>query len=122
MNQIFQIKHKITGGMLFEAEVDSLKLCVEAAVKSKANLSRADLREADLREADLWGASLRGANLYRAEQIIDLGCPNDWVAFGWLHNGWLSIRVGCCEKRLEQARDYWTETHPYWGKRQAQHR
>jgi uncharacterized protein YjbI with pentapeptide repeats len=67
----FEIKHRFTGSVLFSLETDSLKLCVEAAVKSGANLtganlSGADLSGANLRGADLTGAYLYGANLSRA--------------------------------------------------------
>lgn len=43
---IFEIKHRIAGRILFSLETKSLKLCVEAAVKSGANLSGADLSDA----------------------------------------------------------------------------
>jgi hypothetical protein len=36
---------------------------------------------------------------------------------GWLQDGWLSIRVGCRNKRLADARDYWGESHPHAGNR-----
>ena len=45
----------------FEADENSLKLTLEAAIKTGA-----DLRGADLRGANLYGADLRGANLYGA--------------------------------------------------------
>ena len=79
----FEIKHRFIGNVLFSAETTSLKLCVELAVKSGAdlgdaylggaylgganlrgaNLGDAYLGGADLRGADLRGANLRGANL-----------------------------------------------------------
>ncbi len=82
-----EIKHKWTGSILFSLETDSLKLTVEAAVKSGAylyganlsganlsganlfgaNLSGADLSGANLSGADLYGANLYGANLYGAD-------------------------------------------------------
>ena len=49
----FEIKHRWSGAVLFELECGSLKLCVEAAVKAKANLSEADLSGPDLSGADL---------------------------------------------------------------------
>jgi len=78
---IFEIKHRYSGVALFSGGADSLRLCIEAAVKSRANLyganlSRADLSganlfganlfRADLRGADLSGADLSGANLFGA--------------------------------------------------------
>ena len=59
----FEIKHRFTGAVLFSLETDSLKLCVEAAVKSGANLRGADLRDAYLSGAYLSGAYLRDAYL-----------------------------------------------------------
>jgi len=67
-----EIKHRWTGTILFALETESLKLCVEAAVKSKvslngANLYGANLDGADLNGANLYGADLYGANLYGAD-------------------------------------------------------
>ncbi len=64
----FEITSRWSGSILFSVETESIKLAVEAAVKSKANLrganlGGADLRGANLRGADLGGANLRGANL-----------------------------------------------------------
>jgi hypothetical protein len=88
----FEIKHRLNGSVLFALECESLKICVEAAVKSKltlrgaylsgvdlmgaylrgadlrdADLRGAYLRDADLRDADLMGAYLRGADLRDAD-------------------------------------------------------
>jgi uncharacterized protein YjbI with pentapeptide repeats len=46
---IFEIKHKISGTVMFSLETQSLKLCVEAAVKSGADLIGANLIYANLR-------------------------------------------------------------------------
>ena len=73
----FQIKHRVSGSVLFELETECLRLCVEAAVKSGAHLGGADLggaylggahlRGADLGGADLGGADLGGADLRGAD-------------------------------------------------------
>jgi uncharacterized protein YjbI with pentapeptide repeats len=65
---LFEIKHLFTGNVIFSLETKSMKLCVEMAVRSRANLSRADLSGANLSganlsRADLYGANLSGANL-----------------------------------------------------------
>jgi uncharacterized protein YjbI with pentapeptide repeats len=60
------IKSWFTGSVLFSLETESLRLCVEAAVKSGANLSGANLYGANLYGADLSRANLYGANLSRA--------------------------------------------------------
>ena len=79
MNSKIEIKHWLTGSILFEFECDGntiLKTLVEA-VNKKANLRGADLYganlrganlyDADLRDADLRGADLRGADLRDAD-------------------------------------------------------
>ena len=60
---LYTIKHRVSGAVLFSLGCGSFKLCVEAAVKSGADLRGAYLRGADLRDADLRGADLRGADL-----------------------------------------------------------
>jgi hypothetical protein len=60
---LYQIKSRYEGKILFELEIGSLKLCVDAAVKSNAHLCDADLRGADLRGSHLSGADLRGSHL-----------------------------------------------------------
>ena len=85
--KLFEIKNRFTGSVMFSLETDSIKLCVEAAVKTGADLrgaylgganlrgaylggadlGGADLRGADLRGADLGGADLRGADLGGAD-------------------------------------------------------
>ncbi len=62
-----EIKHRITGRVLFSHETESLKLCDEAAVKSKADLMGHYLKGADLMGADLRGADLKGADLLGAD-------------------------------------------------------
>ena len=73
----FEIKSWVDAKVLFSIETESFKLAIEAAVKSRANLSEADLSWADLSwanlsranlsEADLYGANLSRANLSRAD-------------------------------------------------------
>jgi len=74
MKKLIQIKFYWKDEVIFEGKYESIKDCVEEAVKLKANLREADLwgahlggadlRGADLREADLRGADLREANLW----------------------------------------------------------
>jgi uncharacterized protein YjbI with pentapeptide repeats len=80
----FEIKHRFSGAILFSADADSLKLAVEAAVKSRADLSEADLSRAnlyaanlsraDLSRADLDGADLSRANLSGAKNVPKYAC------------------------------------------------
>ena len=82
-----EIKSRLGSMVLFVAEVASLKLAVEAAVKIGANLyganlSGANLYGANLYGADLSGADLRGANLSGADlrsanlRVADLRVAN----------------------------------------------
>jgi uncharacterized protein YjbI with pentapeptide repeats len=59
----FEIKHCVTGAVLFALETESTKLCVESAVKAHVNLSGANLSDADLSDANLCDANLRDAYL-----------------------------------------------------------
>lgn len=64
----FEIKSRWGDGkVLFAAETQTLRLAVEAAVKSRVNLVGADLSGANLAGADLSRANLYVANLYRAD-------------------------------------------------------
>ena len=85
----FEIKSRWDGRVLFALECGSMKLCVEAAVKARANLARADLA----------GAYLAGAKnlpipsaeeIARLDQVreIVLAKPerlymNDWHSGNW---------------------------------------
>jgi len=64
---LFEIKRRFSGEVVFKLETESFRLCVEAAIKSEADLSRAYLYDADLSGADLSGANLSGACLYDAD-------------------------------------------------------
>jgi uncharacterized protein YjbI with pentapeptide repeats len=63
-----EIKCRFSGSILFshEAENNSIKLTLEAAVLARANLARANLDGANLGGANLGGANLDGAYLARA--------------------------------------------------------
>jgi len=60
-----EIKCRFSGSILFshEAEDNSVKLTLEAAVSARANLAGANLARANLDGANLDGANLAGANL-----------------------------------------------------------
>ena len=78
----YQIKCRFTGVIRFELECESMKLCVEAAIKSRADLRYANLRGANLCDinlsgANLYGADLSGANLRGANLCdINLRCAD----------------------------------------------
>ena len=58
-----EIKNRWSGNVIFEADADSLKIGVQMAIKSDANLRGANLSDADLSDANLRGANLSDANL-----------------------------------------------------------
>ena len=62
-----EIKHRVTGEVLFSCEASSLKEAVLAAIKDGVSLRWADLRNVDLSGADLSGADLRNADLRNAD-------------------------------------------------------
>ena len=62
-----QIKTRFSGKVLFKTEAPSIKVALELAVKSGADLRYADLSGADLRGAVLSGADLRYAYLSGAD-------------------------------------------------------
>ena len=65
--KLFEIKHRISGSVLFSLKTETLKLTLEAAVKAETDLTGAYLRGAYLTGADLTGADLRGAYLRGAD-------------------------------------------------------
>ena len=73
----FEIKSWINGSVLFSAETESLKLCVELAVKSGASLEHASLDHARLEHASLDYARLEHASLdgavYSCAQVAFTG-------------------------------------------------
>ena len=94
------IKHRVLGSVLFSFECDSMKICLEAAVESRADLSGADLACANLACANLAGADLAGAKevpvfisaivpwticIPASGRVINVGChshsPEEWLAF-----------------------------------------
>ena len=62
------ILNRFSAGVIFEDDIENntVKLTLELALKSGADLRDANLYGADLHGADLRGANLHGANLYDA--------------------------------------------------------
>ena len=61
-----QIKNRYNKSII-QGEFETLKDCVQKAIKLQADLQEADLQEANLQGADLWGADLQGADLRGAD-------------------------------------------------------
>ena len=62
-----QIKNRFDASVIFECEANSVRMAVELAINSGANLSRADLSGANLSGANLSRADLSRANLSGAD-------------------------------------------------------
>ena len=99
---MIQIKHRLTGDILFESEKETIKEAVIDAVEQKANLSRANLFGADLSGANLYGADLSGADLYganlsRAYHIVCFGPVGDSKRIGYAvdHDNKVMFQLGC---------------------------
>ena len=134
-----QIKSRYDDRVLYELECESIKECVESAVKGGANLGGANLYGADLggaylggaylRGADLSGADLRGAYLGGADlsgadlgekfgKLLDkgyfsagpLGSREDYLQAFHTEKG-IFIKAGCFFDSLEAFRAAVTEKH-----------
>ena len=81
---LFEIRHNYTNQILFSLETESIKLCLERAVNSGANL-----REANLQGANLQGANLRGADLWGADLWISQ------FRFAQVFATTHGLRIGC---------------------------
>ena len=62
----FEITNRWTGAIIYQDEAESFKALVEAAVKTRANLTDANLARANLTGANLARANLAGAYLAHA--------------------------------------------------------
>jgi hypothetical protein len=124
----FEIKSRWNASVLFSLETENMKLCVEAAVKSRANLRDANLGGANLRGADLRGADLRGADLRGAKltandrtelllighravlQMGPLGSRADYL-IAYLTDKGVYIKAGCFFDTLAAFTKAVKETH-----------
>ena len=102
----------------YESEENSLKITLQAAVKSGANLRGANLYGAnldgaDLRGANLYGANLRGADLYGAnldgEKLTKAPLQlNNLKWFVLISDKYL--RIGCQHFTIEEWKNFDDET------------
>ena len=115
----FEIKHRYTNSILFSGEFSSLRLCVEVAVSSRANLSRADLSGAHLSRATLSRATLSrahlsGANLSGADlpyPIISVGPIGSRMAYLVYKTGIDEAMTGCFRGTLAELEAAVAQTH-----------
>ena len=99
----FEIKSRFSGVVLFSLETESLKLTLEAAVKSGADLYGADLRDADLGDKKLIGER-------PFLQMGPIGSRSDYL-FAFLTDKSVYLKTGCFEGTLEAFQKAVRETH-----------
>src|SRR5713226_3337424 len=97
---LFEIKSWYDGSVIFSLETDSLKLCLEAAVKSGSDLRGSNLRDSDLRGSDLRGSDLRGAKGLEKFPIQILG-HRHFIQTTQAGN----LCIGCEEHSFEEWRE-----------------
>ena len=117
-----QITARFTGLVLFEheAENNTMKLTLEAAISARANLAGANLAGANLAGANLDGANLAGAYLADKSElqgdrpILQIGPIGSRCAYfvAYLTNNGLRLHAGCFfgtrdefEKKLQDEHD-----------------
>lgn len=107
---MIKIKNRFTGKVIYRGDFDSLKDCVEDAVKNEADLREAYLHGADLREAylyraDLYRAYLHGADLYRAKKIMQWQAPQGEkrICYSVKHDSCVMHKMGCFWGNTEEA-------------------
>jgi len=67
VKKLYEIKHRITGDVIFALETTSMKMAVRAAVKKEISLRNSDLRYSDLRYSDLSNSDLRYSDLSNSD-------------------------------------------------------
>jgi len=106
-----KITDRFNGETIYEADVGTMRECVESAVRNGVSLRNANLRNvnlhnadvcggdlrgadlcgADLRNVNFGGADLRGANLHRANlcgaDMSDADLCGAYMAYGWVLDG-----------------------------------
>jgi len=104
-----QIKHRISGAVMFSLETGNIKLCLQSAVQSGAYLRGAYLSGADLRGAYLSGAYLSGAKVdgfllvgkRPVLQLGPLGSRSDYLLAVLTEEG-IRVRAGCFTGTLSE--------------------
>ena len=87
--KLFEIKHRFYGNVLFKLETKSIKLCIEAAVNSGADLTGAYLRGADGDKIKIEKTPLQILGLHWDVLVFDnhmkIGCEfhsiKEWEGF-----------------------------------------
>ena len=116
-----EIKSRLNGKLLFahEAENNTLKITLEAAVKAGASLAGAYLARASLDGASLAGAYLDGASLDNGEKlkgerpILQLGPLGSRSAYlvAYVTDKGVMVRAGCFFGTLDAFAGQCTLTH-----------
>lgn len=101
----YEIKNWFTGKVIFECEANSLRIAIEIALMSGANLIGANLSGANLRYANLRYANLSGATknwcIGNMREIHSMQLEKYMIAFG---EDFLSI--GCQQHTVEEWNEF----------------
>ncbi len=84
-----------SGRILFTLETDQLKVCLQAAVEQKKDLTGAYLRGADLTGAYLTGADGTKRPIRTYQVIGPIGSRGDYLTYFRMEEGGEIIRTGC---------------------------
>ena len=111
-----QIRARFTGGVLFEHDADnnSVRITLEAAVSARANLSGAYLDGANLDGANLAGANLDGAvTLIGSRPIFQIGPIGSRCAYmvAYITSAGVRLRAGCFFGAVDEFRASLSLTH-----------
>ena len=110
---ILQIKCRFSGVVRFEGEFGLMKLCAEAAVNSRANLSRAYLSRANLLGANLSRAYLSRAylNSLKVTSLARRATRSDgYEFFLWRTDAGFRVKAGCRFFTMDEAWRHWEKT------------
>ena len=112
-----EIKHRCSGKVLFSFETDKIKIALEAAFKSGANLSGASLSRADLYGANLYGAHLYGAkidNIIIKKAMVIHGLYKYLTMPIIAEDGKYYIKLGCHLRSVEEwENDFWNNNNEF---------
>lgn len=108
---LHQIKSAFTREVLFFGDFNSLRECVEAAVKAGAYLIGANLDGARLVDAELDGATIRRTKLGKRGLLKECSRSDGYrfLLFD-CDDGFPRILAGCRWFTLAEARAHWTAT------------
>lgn len=101
---MYQIKSRFSGKILFETECTSFKVCVEAAISARADLTRANLTGANLTGADGKKTTIEKTPIQISglrwhiiifDKDMRIGCEYHSLADWWLYDDARIKKMDC---------------------------